>query len=54
MANARARPEAEIKAGKAYKSDIALPLKHIAEFYDEAVAMAQAINPKRAFLVSGI
>ena len=39
-------PEAEIKAGKAYKSDIALPLKHIAKFYDEAVAMVEAISPE--------
>ena len=38
-------PEAEIKAGEAYKSDIALPLKHMAKFYDEAAAMAEAISP---------
>jgi len=38
-------PESEIKAGKAYKSDISIPLKHMSAFYDEAEKAATAIMP---------
>ena len=38
-------PESEIKAGMAYKSDISIPLKHMAAFYDEAEREATAIMP---------
>ena len=38
-------PESEIKAGKAYKSDISIPLKHMSAFYDEAEQAATAIMP---------
>ena len=38
-------PEAEKLSGEAYKSDIALPLEHIAAFYDEARQKVQKIVP---------
>lgn len=38
-------PESEIKAGKAYKSDISIPLRHMAAFYDDAVKAVHAIAP---------
>jgi FAD/FMN-containing dehydrogenase len=38
-------PESEIKAGVAYKSDISIPIEHMAEFYHRAAAAAEAIAP---------
>jgi FAD/FMN-containing dehydrogenase len=38
-------PESEIKAGKAYKSDISIPLRHMAAFYADAVTAVHAIAP---------
>ncbi len=39
-------PLSEVKAGKAFKSDISIPLEHIAAFYAEAAAKVTAIIPK--------
>ena len=38
-------PESEKRAGLAYKSDISVPLEHMAEFYSRAAAGAEAIAP---------
>lgn len=38
-------PESEIKAGVAYKSDISIPIEHMAAFYERAAAAANAIAP---------
>lgn len=38
-------PESEIKAGKAYKSDISIPLKHMADFYQRAATAVDKIVP---------
>jgi len=38
-------PESEIKAGPAYKSDISIPIEHMAAFYARAAAQADAIAP---------
>ncbi len=38
-------PESEIKAGKAYKSDISIPLRHMAAFYEDTTKAVHAIVP---------
>lgn len=38
-------PESEIKAGKAYKSDISIPLRHMSAFYKKATEAVHAIAP---------
>ena len=38
-------PESENKAGPAYKSDISIPLEHMASFYERAAKMANEIVP---------
>ena len=40
-----ATPEAEVKAGRAYKADISIPLRHMQDFYDRAYAEAEKLCP---------
>lgn len=38
-------PESEIKAGIAFKSDISIPIEHMADFYQRAATAADSIAP---------